>query len=145
MDESEVPCVGYIGSVPDRIIPSLASSYNIEVKSDKAGTPYKFGSSLPHVEEWLETLAGPQVNWLPALIRSENIVQQSGYIANSLKCLLVPHVGLSQSVQCGWCSMSVSLSGAVPSFGMHGPAFEAVTVAYDAKTSSTTVVVNEDS
>ena len=41
---------------------TLASSYGISVTSDKISTTYKFGSSLPPVEEWLETLAGPEVN-----------------------------------------------------------------------------------
>ena len=50
-DESRVPYINYIGSVPATINSTLASSYGINVTSDKIGTTYKFGSSLPPVEE----------------------------------------------------------------------------------------------
>jgi hypothetical protein len=63
-NESKVPSIDYIASVPARINATLASLYGIDVESDKVSTTYKFGSSLPPAEEWLETLAGPQVSWL---------------------------------------------------------------------------------
>ena len=59
-DESKVPYVDYIGSVPTKINPTLAISYGIDVKSDKASKTYKFASSLPPADEWLETLVGPE-------------------------------------------------------------------------------------
>ena len=98
-DESRVPYIDYIGSVPATINSTLASSYGINDTSDKISTTYKFGSSLPPVEEWLETLAGPEVNWLRALLRSENIVQKSGYISNPIKRLFSPHAGQSVTVK----------------------------------------------
>ena len=73
-DKSRVPYINYIGSIPATINSTLTSSYGINVTSDKISTAYKFGSSLLPVEEWLETLAGPEVNWLQALLRLENIV-----------------------------------------------------------------------
>jgi fatty acid synthase subunit alpha len=50
-DESRVPYIDYIGSVPATINSTLASSYGINDTSDKISTTYKFGSSLPPVEE----------------------------------------------------------------------------------------------
>ena len=98
-DESKVPYVDYIGSVPAKINPTLAISYGIDVKSDKASKTYKFASSLPPADEWLETLVGPEVTWLRALLRSENIVQKNAYIANPLKCLFSPRALWSNTMQ----------------------------------------------
>ena len=146
-DESKVPYLDYIGSIPAKINATLASLYSISVKSDKISTVYKLGTSLPPVKEWLETLAGPQVNWLRALLRSENIVQKSGYITNPLKHLFAPHVGQTVIVKydAAGAPVGISLFGAARSFGVHKPGFEAVTVAYEAKMSSIVIVVNEDS
>ena len=146
-DETKVPYLAYIGSVPVKINPALASSYSVHVKLDKASTTYKFRSFLPPVEEWLETLAGPQVNWLHALLRSENIVKKSGYTANPLKRPFAPCVGQTVTVKydTGGTPIGVSLFGAARSFGVDKPGFEAVTVAYEAKMTSITVVINEDS
>jgi len=143
-DESRVPYIDYIGSVPAMIDSKLMSSYGINVTSDKT-TIYKFGSSLPPVEEWLETLAGSEVHWLRALLRSD-IVQKSGYISNPIKRLFSPHA--SQTVTAKYdaagAPSGVSLRGAARSFSGHKPTFEAVTVSYDAKTSAIVVLVNED-
>ena len=146
-DESKVPYVDYIGSVPAKINPTLAISYGIDVKSDKVNKTYKFASSLPPVDEWLETLVGPEITWLRALLRSENIVQKSGYIANPLKRLFSPRAGQTVTVKydAAGAPVGVSLYGAVRSFGVHKPTFEAVAVTYDVSASSIAVVVNEDS
>jgi len=60
---------------------------------------YKFASSLPPADEWLETFVGPEVTWLRALLRSENIVQKSGYIANPLKRFFSPRAGQTVMVK----------------------------------------------
>ena len=60
-DESRVPYINYIGSVPATINSTLASSYGINITSNKISVMYKSGSSLLPVE-WLETLAGPEAN-----------------------------------------------------------------------------------
>lgn len=145
-DESKVPTIDYIGAVPAKINASLTSSYGISVTSEKATTTYKFASTLPPIEEWLETLAGPQVNWLRALLRSENIVQSGGYVSNPIKRLFTPRAGQTVVLKsdAAGAPAAVSLFGSARSFGVHKPAFEAVTVTYNDKTSSITVVVNED-
>ena len=144
--ESRVPYIDYIGSVPVTINSTLASSYGINATSDKISTTYKFGSSLPPVEEWLETLAGPEVNWLQALLRSENIVQKSRYISNPIKRLFSPRAGQTVTIKydAAGAPFGVSLNSAARSFGVHKPTFEAVTVSYDAKASTIVVLVNED-
>ena len=120
-DESKVPYVDNIGSVPAKINPTLAISYGINIKSDKANMTYKFALSLPPVDEWLETLVGPKVTWLRALLRSENIVQKSGYIANPLKRLFTPRAGQTITVKynAAGAPAGVSLYGATRSFGVH--------------------------
>ena len=145
-DESRVPYIDYIGSVPVTINSTLASSYGINVTSDKISTTYKFGSTLPPVEEWLETLARPEVNWLKALLRSENIVQKSRYISNPIKHLFSPCAGQTVTVKydTAGAPFGVSLNGAARSFSIHKPTFEAVTISYDTKASAIVVLVNED-
>ena len=46
-NESKVPYLDYIGSVPAKINTTLASSYSIGIKSDKISTVYKLGASPP--------------------------------------------------------------------------------------------------
>ena len=145
-DESRVAYIDYIGSIPATINSTLASSYGINVTSDKTSTTYMFGSSLPPVEEWLKTLAGPEVHWLRALLRSENIVRKSRYISNPIKRLFSPHVGQTVTAKYGAAGApsGVLLRGAACSFGIHKPTFEAATVSYEAKASAIVVLVNED-
>ena len=59
-DESKAPYTDYIGSVPDKINPTLAISYGFDIKLDQSA------SSLPPVDERLKTLVGPEVTftWL---------------------------------------------------------------------------------
>ena len=54
--------INYIGSIPATINSTLASSYGVNITSDKISMMYKFDPSLPPVEEWFETLARPEVN-----------------------------------------------------------------------------------
>jgi enoyl reductase-like protein len=145
-DESKVPYIDYIGSSPAKINPALISTYGIQVTSVDHSVTYKLGSSLPPLEEWLETLAGPGVHWLRALLRSVNIVQNGGYLANPLRRLFAPRISQQAIVKfnAAGVPISVSLLGAARSLGIHKPTFEAVSVVFDDKASTISVTVNED-
>ncbi|KAF8312438.1 fatty acid synthase, partial [Clavulina sp. PMI_390] len=145
-DESKVPTIDYIGSTAAAVVPGLAASYGVDVSTSGNKTMYKFGSSLPPTEEWLETLVGHKVHWLRALLRSENIVQAGGYVSNPLKRLFAPRKGQTVIIasSANGVPTSVSLYGSARSFGVHQPTFEAVTATFNEKTNGITVVVNEE-
>lgn len=144
-DESKVPRIDYLGASPAKIVPNLASSYNIGATFAKDQTVYRLGSSLPPTEEWLETLVGPEVTWLRALLRSTNIVHNDGYLANPLKRLFAPRANqvVAVTYESG-APTAVSLSGAARSYGIHKPTFEAVSVKFDPKSNAIAVTVFED-
>ena len=144
-DESEVPVIDYIGASPAKIDPNVVKIYDIKVTTVQDVITYKIGSSVPPTEEWLETLAGSQVTWLRAFLRSTNIVQGSGYITNPLKRLFAPRA--HQTVTVSYTSnvaTAISVRGAARSYGVHNPDFEAISVKYDATSRYIAVTVYED-
>lgn len=106
----------------------------------------KFGKALPPTDEWLETLVGPNMRCLGALLRTNNVVQNHGYVPNPLTRVFNPCVGQTVVVkhtETG-APLSVHLYGSARSYGVHDPTFEAVTVTFDDKTSNITVRMNEE-
>jgi fatty acid synthase subunit alpha, fungi type/fatty acid synthase subunit beta, fungi type len=144
-DEANVPYIDYIGASPSKVDTRLASTYGIDVTATDDNVVYTLGSTLPPTEDWLETLAGAPVTWLRALLRSTNIVHGSGYQANPLKRLFAPraHQRVTISYDAGT-PTSISIVGAARSFGLHKPAFEAVSVKFDRASKSITVTIHED-
>jgi hypothetical protein len=93
----------------------------------------KLGSTLPPTKDWLDTLSGAPVTWLRALLRSTNIVHNSGYQANSLKCLFAPRANQQVTITyAAGVPASVTVAGTARSLGVHKPAFEAVSVKFNA-------------
>ena len=89
---------------------------------------YEFGSELPESAAWLETLAGPRLTWLRALVCSKTIVQGTSYIDNPIRRLLLDP---SQKVVISLINSlpsSVTVFGAARSFGGHDKDFKAVEI-----------------
>ena len=144
-DENKVPVIDYIGASPVKINPNVAKIYGVEITTREDTVTYRIGSSVPPTEEWLETLAGSQVTWLRAFLRSTNVVQGSGYIANPLKRLFAPRA--HQTVSVSYDSnvpIAISVRGAARSYGTHKPDFETISVKYDATSRYIAVTIYED-
>ncbi|KAG6910835.1 hypothetical protein DXG01_007150 [Tephrocybe rancida] len=136
-DASTIPTVDYLGEQPTSVPQSL---HGVSRSETASSVTYKIGSSAPDSAAWLETLAGPTLNWLRALVASPTIVQGTSYIDNPLRRILVPRVGQTVVVT----STSVSFYGAARSYGPHKDDFKALEIKYTAATKAIDVTMFED-
>jgi hypothetical protein len=73
----------YFTHVPNILItaaylfPASAGSQKVKVGGE---VTYTLGESLPEPSSWLETVAGPDLSWLRALLTSVTIAQCTSYI-----------------------------------------------------------------
>jgi len=96
---------------------------------------FKVGSTLPETESWFRTLAGSELNWLFALISSPTVVQDTSYVDNALRRILVPRAGQKVVVKyAGSLPLSVTVHGAARSYGEHIPAFKALNIVFNPET-----------
>ncbi|EAU85370.1 fatty acid synthetase alpha subunit [Coprinopsis cinerea okayama7 len=127
-DVSSVPVVDYIAAAPKQPAPLTG----ITRTATKDTITYEFGKVTPDTEAWLETLAGPDLNWLRALVTSKTIVRGSAYVDNNLRALLTPRPGQKVVVTYADSTpVSVATYGAARSYGSHIPSFKAVEIKYD--------------
>lgn len=141
-DESKVPTADYLTVAPAPL-PSLPSSV-LRTESEGEVT-YKFGETLPEASQWLEILAGPQLNWLRAFVSSTTIVQGSSYINNPMRRILVPRSGQKVVVKSdGSVPTAVTFYGAARSFGKHNPEFKALEIKFDSASKLIHVTMFED-
>jgi fatty acid synthase subunit alpha len=144
-DESKVPRVDYIGAKQPVISPAPLSG--VKVSSESGKTVYQFGeaSSLPSVDAWLETLAGPKVGWLRALLASVNFVQGTSYITNPMRRLFTPRPNQRVVVtSSGDEPSSVVFYGGARSFGPHPADFKAVELTFDASSNVISLTMFEE-
>ncbi|KAF6759889.1 fatty acid synthetase alpha subunit [Ephemerocybe angulata] len=140
-DVSTVPVVDYLAPVPAPA--PVLTGVSRKVEGDKV--IYQFGKALPDSKAWLETLAGPELSWLRALVTSKTIVRGSGYVDNGLQRLLAPRPNQKVVVQyTGSAPTAVTLYGAARSYGAHIPAFKAAEIIYNAATKAINVTVFEE-
>lgn len=139
-DESNVPVVDYLGSS----IPTPPATQGITKSSSEGVTEYTVGKSVPSLDAWLETLSGPTVGWLRALLTSSTIVQGKAYIDNPLRRLFAPREGQRVVIEGGDKPTSITLYGAGRSFGPHPADFEAVRAVFDASSSKIALTMNEE-
>lgn len=140
-DTSKVPIVDYLGAHPASS--SLPKYVTRNFKGDEI--VYSIGSIIPDTAVWLETLAGPKLNWLRALLTSITVVQGSGYVDNPMCRLFAPRADQKVVVgSSGSEPVSVTLFGAARSYGAHKREFKAAEVKYDASTNAITVTIFED-
>jgi hypothetical protein len=121
-DTSEIPTIDYL-SPQLETLPQLTGIGRIVGRDS---VTYTLGDNLPDVSSWLETLAGPNLNWLGALLTSVTIVQGTSYINNPIRRLLVPRQGQKVVVL----RTSVNVYGAARSYGPHNDGFKAVDIFY---------------
>lgn len=132
-DESKVPRVDYLGAKQ----PARVELRGVEVTQEGQQTTYQFGdaSTLPAVEPWLETLAGPKVDWLRALLTTNNIIQGTSYVSNPMVRLFQPRpnqrVVATTDATTGEAT-SVVFYGGARSFGPHPADFKAVELTFNA-------------
>jgi fatty acid synthase subunit alpha, fungi type len=121
-DVSKVPTVDYLGPKPE-VLPKLTSFGKVQSGDE---ITYTLGDSLPDRSAWLQTLAGPNLSWLRALLTSDTIVQGTSYIDNPIHRLLAPRRGQKVVVT----PTSINVYGAARSYGRHIDGFKAVEILY---------------
>ena len=84
-DESKIPVVEYFGGKK----PASVSATSVNV-TDGNQVVYEIDSELPNKQEWLDLLAGTELNWLQAFISTDRIVQGSKHVSNPLHDILTP-------------------------------------------------------
>ncbi|KAI0950742.1 hypothetical protein AcW1_007973 [Taiwanofungus camphoratus] len=143
-DLSKVPHMDYLSLHPS---PSadVSAALGVERNVTDKKVSYSVGYPLPELAAWLDTLAGPRLNWMRALLTSTTIVQGSSYIDNPMRRLFAPRLGQQVVVETeGDSPTAISLFGAARSHGTHKPSFKAVEVKFDAPSHLIDVVVYED-
>lgn len=84
-DESKIPVVEYFGGKK----PASVSATSVNI-IDGNQVVYEIDSELPNKQEWLDLLAGTELNWLQAFISTDRIVQGSKHVSNPLHDILTP-------------------------------------------------------
>ncbi|KAJ7221763.1 hypothetical protein GGX14DRAFT_671257 [Mycena pura] len=105
-DESKVPTVDYLSA-------KLGARANIKRPEANGDSFFEFGSTLPEVSAWLNTLAGPDFSWLRALV----VVAHDGDLP-----------------------VLVSVYGAARSYGEHKPMFQTVYFKFALKLSDLSIL-----
>ena len=144
-DESKVPVVDYLGPKPIALPANITTTLGVRREMSETRITYHIGNSLPETSIWLETLAGPRLDWLRALLVSPTIVQGTNYVDNPLRRLFAPrkHQRAVIDFENG-SPVGVSLYGSARSYGEHKPDFKAVETTYDSATQTIDVLVFED-
>jgi fatty acid synthase subunit alpha, fungi type len=144
-DESKVPTLDYLGAKPIPLSETVVSQLGVSRSLSDNQIVYNVGSPLPDTSLWLETLAGPRLDWLRALLITPIVVQGSAYIDNPLKRLFAPRAGQRVVLDLeNGLPVSISLFGSARSHGVHKPEFKAVEAKYNASAQSISVIVFED-
>ncbi|RXK40211.1 hypothetical protein M231_02485 [Tremella mesenterica] len=139
-DESKVPKIDYIGAKPVR-----QSQITVEDRLQGDARTLTIGSIVPSVDEWLETVAGPDVSWLRAVLTTVNIVRGTSHVSNPFRRIFTPRAGQSVEIRTAeGVVQSVTLSGSARSSGPHPADFKAVEMSYDTKTRKISLVMNEE-
>ncbi|KNZ81816.1 Fatty acid synthase subunit alpha [Termitomyces sp. J132] len=136
-DVSTIPSIDYLGAQPAPLPQSLPS---VSRTGSASSLTYEISSTVPETAAWLETLAGPTLSWLRALVASPTIVQGTSYIDNPLRRVLAPRPGQKVVVT----PTSVTFYGAARSYGPHKDDFKAVEINYSPDTKAIDVTMLED-
>ncbi|GBE87869.1 fatty acid synthase [Sparassis crispa] len=140
-DVSKIPTVDYLSPGPS----ALATPLHVERSVSRNTITYKLGQTLPETSSWLETLAGPELCWVRALLTSPTVVQGALYIDNPIRRLFAPRRGQKVVVETdGVSPIGISVYGAARSYGAHKSDFKAVDVKYNAYSHTINVTVYED-
>lgn len=95
-DASKIPVVEYFGGKQPVAIESIPG---VSVEKTSSKITYKIGSTVPDKQQWLDLLAGSQLNWLNALISASRIVQGKNHASNSVQDVLKPSANISVEIE----------------------------------------------
>ena len=142
-DRSAVPTIDYLAVQSKTVPQTLPGVTRTEVDNS---VTFKFGSKLPETDSWFQTLAGLELNWLFASISSPIVVQDTSYVDNVLRRILVPRAGQKVVVKyAGSLSLSVTVYGAARSYGEHIPTFKALSIVFNPETKLIDLILFEES
>jgi fatty acid synthase subunit alpha len=97
------------------------------------------------VTAWLETIAGPNLNWLRAPFTLTTIVQGTSYIDNPICRLLAPRCGQQVDISFeGSSPTALTVFGAARSYDVHKLSFKAIEIKFNAASSLIDVTIFED-
>ena len=131
-DKAVIPTIDYLAVQRKTVPKALPGVTRTEVENL---VTFKFGSKLPESESWFQTLAGSELNWLFALISSPTVVQDTSYVDNALRRILVPRAGQKVVVKyAGSLPLSVTVYGATRSYGEHIPTFKTLSIVFNPET-----------
>lgn len=141
-DDRLIPTTDYMSHQPPAVAPQLPG---IKRSMDDNVVVYEISKVVPETDIWLETLAGPTLSWLRALIASSIIVQGSSYIDNPIRRILKPRPGQKIVVTSqGSVPDRVTVYGGARSYGLHKPEFKALEIVFRSSSNSIDVTLYED-
>ncbi|KAJ3540249.1 hypothetical protein NM688_g6254 [Phlebia brevispora] len=144
-DSTKVPIVDYLGPKPVALPEDITSVLGVQRSMTEKEIVYQVGSKLPETPVWLETLAGPRLDWLRALLISPTIVQGTSYVDNPLRRLFAARRGQRVVINLEkGLPTAISLYGAARSHGEHKSQFKAVEAKFDASSHIINVTLFED-
>lgn len=145
-DESKVPVVDYLGAKPVALPENITSTLGVQRSiTEKQIVYHEVGSKLPETSIWLETLAGPRLDWLRALLISPTIVRGAAYVDNQLRRVFAPRKNQRIVIDLeNGLPTAISLYGGARSHGVHKPDFKTVEVKYEASSRLVHVTLFED-
>lgn len=144
-DSSKVPAVDYLGARPVALPENIATTLGVQRTISEKSIVYNVGKSLPDTALWLETLAGPRLDWVRALLISSVIVQGTSYIDNPLRRLFAPRANQRVVIElANGLPTSISLFGAARSYGEHDANFKVVEAKFDSSKSLINLTLFEE-
>lgn len=145
-DLSKVPTIDFLGARPLALPETITSTLGVERTISENAITYTVGKSVPETALWLETLAGPRLDWIRALLISPNVVQGTSYVDNPMRRLFAPRPNQKIVVETAsdGTPSALVLFGSARSFGEHKPEFKAVEARFDASKSQINLTLYED-
>lgn len=144
-DVSKVPTVDYLGARPVALPENITATLGVQRTISEKSIVYTVGKNVPETSLWLETLAGPRLDWVRALLISSNIVQGTSYIDNPLRRLFAPRANQRVVIDLvKGLPTSISLFGAARSYGEHDADFKVVEAKYDSSKSLINLTIFEE-
>ncbi|KAH8100945.1 fatty acid synthase [Cristinia sonorae] len=145
-DISKVPTIDYLGARPLPLPETIAAELGVEREITEKAITYTIGKTVPETSLWLETLAGPRLDWVRALLITPNVVQGSNYIDNPMRRLFAPRPNQRAVVETtsDGVPTALILYGSARSFGEHKSDFKAVEARFNAAKSQIDLTLYED-
>lgn len=145
-DLSKVPTIDFLGARPLPLPENIATTLGVKRTVTEKAITYSVGKTAPETSLWLETLAGPRLDWTRALLASPNFVQGTSYIDNPMRRLFAPRPTQTVVVETAsdGTPSAIVLYGSARSHGEHKSDFKAVEARFDSSKSQIDVTLYED-